>query len=97
MYRSNYLVGWNDWKTIRIRIPEKTREKLKEKTDSASLVSQVDRYRLFTTVERYLRSISDFLPSLSTHKHRERNLIKYQSLLAIRVWPMGMLDTRPQF
>lgn len=52
---------------------------------------------LFTTVDHYLRSICDFLPSLSTHKHRGRNLIKYQSLLAIRVWPMGMLDTRPQF
>lgn len=40
---------------------------------------------------------SHFLPSLSTYKHRERNLIKYQSLFAIRVWPVGMLDTRPQF
>lgn len=45
----------------------------------------------------HFRFPSTHIHSLSTHKHRERNLIKYQSLLAIRVWPMGMLDTRPQF
>lgn len=80
--RSNYL-----GETISRRRDRE--EKSEEKTASGSINLII--------YDSWLLAPFHFLPSLSTYKHRKRNLIKYQSLFAIRVWPMGMLDTRPQF